>query len=390
MEDLLNTDITFSSKRLKICYVINHMAFGGAETQLMRLLLALSNYQHEIHLITLYSSKEYIGNLRAAGVKVYNLNLSSRVNPVNILYLYRVIKSINPDLLHSFLLQANIATRLAKALYPQGKLITSIRNEREGGVWVFPVYKATDRFSTVTTQVCRSGAKKYIDNRAVPEGKMVVLSNGLEMKLIKVPYRSRDLICNELTLDTKSFIWISVGSQRTQKNYVQLIKAFTRTKSYSKAYLLIAGESYQQKVLIKILRLYDVGNRVRLLGGRSDVPKLLKASDAYIQASKWEGFPNAVLEAMAYGVPVVATKVGAIPDLIVNNRTGYIIDTPLVPDIIKSMNRVTELPKETLYAVGEAASNEVKTKYDMNLIVLRWFTLYNQVLNEVGYEVKLP
>lgn len=108
---------------------------------------------------------------------------------------------------------------------------------------------------------------------------------------------------------------VSVGRLERQKNPTALVNAMA---SIPKAHLLLAGEGSLRANL-------EGRERVHLLGVRGDIPEVLAAADIFALASDWEGLPLAIIEAMAAGLPVVATSVGCVPEIIEHGRTGLLV-----------------------------------------------------------------
>jgi glycosyltransferase involved in cell wall biosynthesis len=126
--------------------------------------------------------------------------------------------------------------------------------------------------------------------------------------------RERAALRAELGVVDGAPLLIAVGRLVPQKAPLDLVRAFAQVRTLGPAPALwIVGRGRLEDSLAREIARLGIGDRVRMLGLRSDVPRLLAASDVFVSASHWEGLPVAVLEAMAVGLPVVATGVGDVP-----------------------------------------------------------------------------
>ena len=121
-------------------------------------------------------------------------------------------------------------------------------------------------------------------------------------------------------------------------------------------------------------------NAVSLLGLRDDVPDLLNACDALVLASAWEGGPLVLLEAGAAERPVVSTRVGAAPEIVLPGRTGLLVDPNEPASLARVMAELMELGPETLNTMGEQARRHVLNRFSLDFMHDRYRKLYEQVL----------
>jgi glycosyltransferase involved in cell wall biosynthesis len=128
------------------------------------------------------------------------------------------------------------------------------------------------------------------------------------------------------------FLWLAVGTLTEQKDYPTLWCAFAQlVREGLPVRLVVAGEGDQRPHLERLASELGIDDHVRLVGTRSDVPRLLRAADAYVLSSAWEGLPNSLMEAVAAGLPCVATRVGGVEEILTARRTGGLV-TPGDPE----------------------------------------------------------
>ncbi len=128
----------------------------------------------------------------------------------------------------------------------------------------------------------------------------------------------------------------------------------------------------------------DLEDKVRFLGVRRDVPDLMNAADAYVMSSAWEGMPMVLLEAEACGLPVVATDVGGNSEVILNNKSGYIVppgDSEALAAAIVKMMALSEAERR---AMGRAGRAHIEANYSLERVVDQWEELYRELLQKKG------
>jgi glycosyltransferase involved in cell wall biosynthesis len=111
---------------------------------------------------------------------------------------------------------------------------------------------------------------------------------------------------------------------------------------------------------------------VHWLGLRHDVPDLLAASDAYVMSSRWEGSPNALLEALAGALPVAATEVGGVRDLVEEGRSGFLVPPGDSAALAAAMGRVMTLPPEERRRMGRCGLRSVQSRHDSQVVLEQW------------------
>ena len=123
---------------------------------------------------------------------------------------------------------------------------------------------------------------------------------------------------------------------------------------------------------------------MRLLGLRDDVAELYGASDALALSSAWEGMPNVVLEAMASGRPVVATTVGAVPEMVADGETGFVVPPGDQAALAGAMGRMMGLAPEERRAMGEAGRRAVRERHSVGSVLDGWEELFGRLLAGKG------
>jgi glycosyltransferase involved in cell wall biosynthesis len=171
---------------------------------------------------------------------------------------------------------------------------------------------------------------------------------------------SREDARTRLGLDPRSFVIGTVGRLSRQKAPLDLLAAFAAlSRAHADAELVLVGDGPQRAEVEHAVAAAGLGGRVHLLGLRRDVPAILRALDVFALSSRWEGLPRVVPQAMAAGLPVVATRVGAVEDAVREGETGVLVP-PGDPETLAA--RLLELARDPVRAraMGERAREQAE------------------------------
>ena len=181
----------------------------------------------------------------------------------------------------------------------------------------------------------------------------------------------------ELGLSVDTVVTITVGELNANKNYIQALKALSKLTKLNFHYIIVGnGESEQE--LKKAVNELMLQNKVSFLGFRRDVPELLAASDVFILTSRREGLPKAVMEAMAAGLPIIATDVRGNRDLVKNSENGYLVPLDDVEQTAIAIKRLID-SEDLRRPMGEKSKELVK-QYDLKNIIPQMEEIYDLFL----------
>jgi glycosyltransferase involved in cell wall biosynthesis len=182
-----------------------------------------------------------------------------------------------------------------------------------------------------------------------------------------------------------AFAWLAVGRLDVQKDYPNLLRAFTQVaQEREEAVLLIAGDGPLRPAMENLAHEMGLGERVRFLGIRRDVPALMNAADAFVLSSAWEGFGLVIAEALACKLPVVVTDSGGPREVVDNGRVGFLVP-PRDPDALaQAMARLMNLPEAERRRMGELGREYVEANYSLDRVVDQWEALYTELLARNG------
>jgi glycosyltransferase involved in cell wall biosynthesis len=306
-------------RRLRVALAITELNVGGAERCLTHLALGLDRERFEPIVVSLGARPEpthasLVEQLEKANVPLHFLNLrSSRQIFQGWTQLRRFLQQQAPDVVQTFLFHANVlgVTAAAQAGVPGIAAGVRVADPRRGRLWLERM--ATSRAARI---VCVSqGVAEFVVRRGrFPQEKIVVIPNGIDASLyihvVPIPVE-------QLGVPNGRRIMVAMGRLDKQKGLDWLLSFASPLLAQTPQHdLVIVGDGPQRRELMNVADQAGVGSRVHFPGWRSDIPSILAASDLLLLPSRWEGMPNVVLEAMASGLPVVATQSEGVCELL--------------------------------------------------------------------------
>jgi glycosyltransferase involved in cell wall biosynthesis len=360
---------------------------GGAQTYVASLLPALAG-RFEVT-VAAHGPGPLRDAARAAGVRFVHLRHVRRaINPwrdlLGLLELLTLLRRERPHILHASSSKAGILGRLAAWLAGVPIRIFTVHG------WAFsashgPIsrfYRWAERLvkavTTVTICVAESERASGLAARSCDEETTVVIPNGVDLRAPR-PRRRRDSGPPRI---------VSVGRLQEPKDPLTLVRALGSLRGRSFA-ALIVGEGPDRPAVVAELRRLGLGRATELAGARHDVPELLAAADIFVLSTRSEGLPLSILEAMSAGLPVVASRVGGIPELVVDGETGLLVPPGDPASLAAAIERLLEDPglRDRLGAAGRARLEEF---FDLGRCRREHVELYRRELARRGLPVPSP
>jgi sugar transferase (PEP-CTERM/EpsH1 system associated) len=368
---------------VRVLHLITELNIGGAEKVLSHLLSRLDRDRFAPAVACLYGGDGPVADeIRSLGIPVTDLGMTAKWRLDAFVRLYRLLHRQRPTILHTWMFHANVPGRVLGRLAGVPIVISSERTMgQEGGVrrWLNRITgPLPDRVACVSESVAEFAAQTI----GIPPAKLAVIPNGIPLEDFQPGDRSSARV--DLGIPLRVIVAGTVGRLQPVKGTSYLLEAWSRLASdYPDAILLLVGGGPQQAALEKKGRRLGISERVRFLGNRADVPDLLRGMDVFVLPSLWEGMPNAALEAMAVGLPVVATAVGGTSEVVVDGVTGLLVP-PSDPDALaQSIARLLCDP-DLRYKMGQAGRERVVNHFSVERTVEQTARLYEQLLVEKG------
>ena len=363
-----------------VLYLITELDVGGAQTALLRLLTGLDRDRFSPTVVCLYNGDATVARqIRALGIPVTDLGMNAKWRWDAFWRLYRLLRRKRPAILHTWMFHANIPGRVLGRLAGVPIVISSERTMGQERRWRYWLSRITDRLTDRVICVAGRVADFAAQTIGISPDKLVVIHNGIPLE----DFQPGDRVVARagLGIPTSACVVGTVGRLHPVKGTSYLLEAFADlAPGHAEAILLLVGDGPQRTQLEELARCLGVSERVRFLGNRSDVSRLLQAMDVFVLASVWEGMPNAALEAMAVGLPVVATGVGGTPEAVVDGETGLLVP-PRDPDgLAQAIARLLRDP-ELWRTMGQAGRRRVEQHFSVEQMVRQTERLYEELLS---------
>jgi glycosyltransferase involved in cell wall biosynthesis len=316
--------------RYRILRMITWLPQGGIERKIVAVLPKLNRELFDVHLCCIRERGALADDLERQGVPVHLVPFKSRLDPLGIYRLRALTRRLGIDLIHSHMYRANTPATALKILNPK---LTVIGHYHNVNTWESPRQLRMDRFMAqrrnMNVAVSEAVRQNVVDTLAIPEELTTTLYNCVDLdEFRRLPAHHRINARAELGVATSEKVIIMVARMVSQKNHQLVMETAPEIlRACPRARFLFVGGGPDEEALKAQAAASGIAERCIFLGRRDDVPRLLGASDVAILPSFKEGFSNAVLEAMACGLPVVASDVGGNGEIIENGINGYLLET---------------------------------------------------------------
>ncbi len=361
----------------RIAFCITDLDAGGAEWALYHIVTRLDKSLWAPHVYCLSPPGELVPKLEEHGIPVTCYGAKNPRDLRVFSWLTKELRKFQPVIVQGFLFHGNIVSRIAGYRAGVPIRIAGHRVAEREKKWHLRVDRLTKRF--VQHHVCVSdGVADFVTTKLKLKPEAVsVIHNGIDPnQKADSPNRLR----GELGLDPKTEIILAVGRLHEQKGFHFLLEAFAEVAAnWPLVHLVIAGEGPERQNLEAQVRSLGLEQRVTLAGYRCDVPELMAEADLFVLSSIWEGMPNVVLQAMLSGVPVIATSVEGVAELIQDGQTGRIIKPADSNELRKAMEELLADLALRLQ-LANCAQHIVVNEFTIDEMVQGYGSLYQNLL----------
>lgn len=369
---------------MRVLYIITGLATGGAEMMLLKLLERLDRERYTPMVISLTTTGDIGPRIAALGIPVQALGMTSGLpSPLGFLRLLRQVRQSRPDIVHTWLYHADLLGGLAARLAGITAICWGIRSSNldiDKTHWTTrAVRRACALLSHVIPQriFLNSETASRIHASLWYAAKMSVVPNGFDLSRFRPDDGARRRVRVALGCADDTLLVGMVGRFDPLKNHFGFISAMAMVHRHMpQVRMVLAGKGVDrdnEELVQSIERAGLLGN-VHLLGPRDDVPELMAALDVLACPSHAEAFPNVVGEAMAAGVPCVATDVGDCAYIIGN--TGYIVPVGDMAGFASNVEAMLRLSRVERTALGEKARARVESHFEIAGVVRRYEEAY--------------
>jgi glycosyltransferase involved in cell wall biosynthesis len=301
-----------ATERFRVLLLIPHLGGGGAERVTELLARGLSKDKYEVHL-GVVTQREAGRDLAACGVRVHALG-ARRVRS-GALHLLRLVRRVRPDVILSGMAHLNFLVLLLRPLFFRKTRVLVRQNSTASAALEFGGLPAYTRilyqllYRRADRVICQTGAMAadLAAHFGVPEMRLTVLPNPVDFEDLRRRAYGIAARRDAVTQDSCGHHLLAVGRLSREKGFDLLLEAFARIRAaFPNAYLTIAGAGPQEEALQAQCRDLGLEQALRFPGYTSDLPACFASASVFVLPSRYEGLPNALLEAGGCGLPIVA------------------------------------------------------------------------------------
>lgn len=365
---------------MDLVFLTTSLERGGAETQLVRIAATLKRRGWKVGIITLLPSDGLREEVEKAAIPwVECPGLPARVPLKPAFRLIRQLRSWRPPLLITFNYPADVMGRVCGRLAGVPTILSGLRTAQAQPPLREAFYRFTEPLIAMTVSNSHAALARMLARGTLTPSKTAMINNGLNLDAYPDPMTRQEARAL-LGLRDGEFAWAAVGNLRKAKDYPTLLEACAMIRSEGSGFrLLIIGEGPDRGDLEAMADSLGLADRIAFLGSRRDVPRILKAVDGYVLSSAWEGSPNTLMEAMASGLPSVATDVGDVRVLVEKADSGFVVPPGDPAALADRMLALMALDDSTRQWMGAHGRDLILAEFENERVVDVWEALLGRL-----------
>jgi glycosyltransferase involved in cell wall biosynthesis len=381
MAEVLEQDLVRSS-RIAVVFVIDGLRDDGAQKFLYLVCRGLDRERFQLSVIGLSHRRDKFSDFCRIGVPTTVLGIRYPWHIGRLFSLYRLLRNAHPTIANTVLSKSNVLGVIAAALARVPIIVASVRNNRPPPRWAHALWeRLVFKLCDCVTVVSSSIGRLVVQEMSVPEHKVRLVVNGIDAGIPKRIVAHTDL---PFALpQPEGYLVATVGRLHPQKGHRYLLEAAQRVvRIMPDAHFLIVGDGCLDGQLRERARRLGMADQVTFTGRlpHEVTLKIVSEVDLFVLPSLYEGMPNALLEAMALGRPVVASAVDGCMDVIVDGESGLLIPPSDIDSLAEAMIRLLrdDALRERL---GRAARTRVESEFTVQRMVKRLTGIYEDLLS---------
>ncbi len=356
---------------IKILHLISSLTRGGRERQLATIVANTNREQYPSRVV--YFNKREQSYFDEYGLTNVSLQVKSKGKWKRLLELNQILKKEQPDIVLTWGNGESVSILLLKPFHKLQFINGSIRHGIRSK-------KFSNYFRTLVLHLSqhvlansRAGLKANNLRRGY------VLYNGVDEKFLK-PLPDSDKTRKELAgVPDHTPVLISVANLVPYKDYFTVLKTLKHINEAGQDfYYLILGDGPMRSEIEATIQKYDLKNNIRIVGNVENVSDYLKISDVFVHSSKGEGCSNAILEAMAAGLPIISSNTGGTPEIVTKNN-GFLFEYQNAEELQKQLSWCLE-NKEKCKKLGEHSLNAIKKHFAISRMMEDYYKIISNIL----------
>jgi glycosyltransferase involved in cell wall biosynthesis len=345
--------------------------------------LARRGYEQRIYSLNDVAAPSMVRMLADSGAAVEIIGKARLLSTWGLLRLFRDFKRWRPHIVQTFLFFGDIVGRTLARAAGVGVIVSSVQTHNvDKSRWQLFLDRLTAPWAHGMVACSKHIIPFMLAEEGVTSSQVAHIPNGIDTARYRACVDGH-AIRARLGIAPSTRVIGMVGRLYPQKGHKYLLDAFAQVASrLDDSVLLVVGDGPLLPRLQASAVNLGIGSRVRFLGERSDVPDILAAMDLYVHSSLWEGMPNAVMEAMARGRPVVATSVDGNKELITDGETGWLVEPADSEALASRIIHAAAHPREA-GRMAAAAARHIELRFSADAMVTDFDRLYRNLLDKV-------
>ncbi len=369
-------------EKIHIAFLVHTYGFGGLENMVTNLVNHLDPNRFESTIISFAPLHPLNNRVDLNRVQVLSLNKKGGNNLVLIYKIYLLLKKIGADVVQTH----NWGTALEGILGAKLARIPGIVHAERGTIEDKERNVVLQRFlwgfADQVLSVSESHRKKVTNVIGFPHEKIKAIVNGVDTERFFPNPKIKEEIRKKLGLKNGNFCIGTVGSLRPVKNQLLLVNACKAIlPHFDQVEVLIVGEGPLESQLKNEVKTLGLSEKIHFAGGQPNIPEILNALDIFVLPSLSEGMPNVVLEAMACGIPTIATAVGGTPEVIEDGKNGILIASEDEPHLIRVLKELIQNQNQR-QTIGIEGRKRMLYHFSLKKMVSEYELLYNALLQK--------
>jgi glycosyltransferase involved in cell wall biosynthesis len=362
---------------LKVLHVHKVAGVSGSENHLLALLPALCEAGLDARFLGLdvphSDAPRFYARLDELGVRYNRIPCGLDVSPRMAYDVVRAVRAERPEILHTHLVHADLYGAIAAAAAGAAHVSTRHNDDR----YLLGPFRYVDRAFALRTRsliAISDAVRRFLENAGHPSKKLRTIRYGLD----DLPTGSPETSPEAAGLPVGAPLLLAVGRLIAQKDHGTLLRAFARVHArHPEARLAILGSGPLEEATRSLMRELGLDDVV-ILPGRQEPREWLARADVFVHTSRWEGFGIVLLEAMLASLPIVATSVSAVPEIVVDGETGILLGEGDVEALAAALEELLAEP-DRAQRLGAAGLERARSEFSVGRMTEQTIGVYRDV-----------
>jgi glycosyltransferase involved in cell wall biosynthesis len=381
--------------KIRIVHIINSFEYGGAEAMLCNLLLRTNTDRFEPSVVSLIDDMTVAAPVHRAGIPLVTMNMKPGLpDPRGVVRLIRHLRRLRPDIIQCWMDHSNFIGGLAGWMCPGAHVIWGIHHSnhvagltKRSTLLTVSACAKLSRWLPSRIVCCSEHARELYSQRGFDEQRMQVIPNGFDTSVFRPNPEARERIRREQKLQDGVPVVGLVARYDPLKDHETFLRAAAvAIRARPDARFILCGSNVDEHnvELTDLIRSLEIEHACRLLGPRTDVADVYASLDVATSSSISEAFPLAVGEAMACGVPCVATDVG--DSKLIVGKAGKIVPPRNPEALADAWCEILNIEPATRKQLGTAARDRINAMFELGAVTRRYEQLYIEMVDAAGVD----